>query len=782
MSGDSSESGSAGPEMEFDEPGSDSHEDHASDRACNYQFNPSEKTEANLQTTWECPHPAHEDSNYCLFHMRKDERLSRDVTPDDIIDQLVENLKDPDPRKNEYVGADLPHLPLTYQDINGDTNHILNFQYANIDGIDISYGRLDQGLNLREATVGELKLQEATVSGVIEAHELTVTGQVIANETEFQDDVHFRDGDFQDDVSFDEASFLEDSSFENATFHSVAHFRNAETNGTSHVLDDNISFKGADFRDDASFRQATFKYVSFVDATFQADADFDHADFGGNAAFSGCEFSQEANFNEARFDDDADFEDVQFKGLAEFRGVEFRGGSRTTSDDVTFEDATFSEEADFKLAHFRYSNFGNATFKSTLNFDRAKFEERTDAHGIMVAGPVILENAHFAMQSQFEGSVFKDTVDAVKCEFDGDAEFYDVEFKEDAKFTEARFREDVSFRGSTFHEASNFNGAMFEGEAQHLEENASFREVSFEQTAQFKSATFTTASFWDATFNEAVNFREAVFKDALKMRAHSESNDTYVDLTDAVVNGGRIVESGGDIVPYDLTRTKVGDIQLEGEGSEHELLDHFRFCLTEFNQFDFSNHHSALERNDWNIHDFVGESSRDQYAVEMTPEVIEETYRNAKDSAEAVGDTPAKREFEFKRYYFDRKKNIHILTNEYALNSWSRLKKLSSVGLNAFMQFTCGYGNRLPRIAALTFLLPAVYGAIYTLPGPFETQANNLFDAMYYSYISFSTIGYGDIGPIGWAAKLMAMSQGMLNGVFFTLFTITLLNRVMGNN
>lgn len=174
----------------------------------------------------------------------------------------------------------------------------------------------------------------------------------------------------------------------------------------------------------------------------------------------------------------------------------------------------------------------------------------------------------------------------------------------------------------------------------------------------------------------------------------------------------------------------------------------------------------------------------------MTNSVIEETYRKAHDSAVDVGDTPAVREFEFKRYFYDRQKNIDLAFHEYSLTAWIRLKKVVSIGLNYFMQFSCGYGNRLPRIAVLTFLLPALFGLIYILGGPFETQAgviwqadqplHVLFDGMYYSYISFFTIGYGDIGPIGWAAKLLAMMQGMLNGLLFTLLTFTLFKRVLG--
>ncbi len=105
------------------------------------------------------------------------------------------------------------------------------------------------------------------------------------------------------------------------------------------------------------------------------------------------------------------------------------------------------------------------------------------------------------------------------------------------------------------------------------------------------------------------------------------------------------------------------------------------------------------------------------------------------------------------------------------------------------MQFTCGYGNRLPRIAALTFLLPLVYGILYVLGGALETGAavdkttmEVLFDNVYYSYISFSTVGYGDINPLGPAARVLAASQGMLNGLFFTLLTFTLFKRVLGGS
>lgn len=760
---------------------------------CRYTFDPARRTEAHLQTTWECPHDAYGESDYCCFHMSRDERASNDVSPDEIVERIKTNLQSGDVRDNEYVGADLPHLSLTYQDINGGTNHVLNFQYADIEGLDITHGRLEQGLNLRGATVGALKFEGATLGGLLDADDLSVEGVFSAYETTFQEDVSLEDASFHGEVDCDEATFADDTSFAGATFHDVVHFRNAETTGTSHVLDDHVSFADVEFRDDASFRQATFQYVTFENAGFRAESDFEHVAFEGDTRFGGVVFDRMADFDEARFYDDACFEETRFKALAEFRGVEFEGGSRTTHDDVTFEAAIFEGEADFKLARFRFADFKDASFRGKLNLDRAQFDARADFHRIEVGGTATLERVGFRDGVTFDGSRFDGDVVGVEAEFHGDADFAGVTFRSRVRFTEARFLEDATFRESEFQDAAIFRGTLFEGEAKHLEENACFDETTFEALADFQSSSFTNGSFEGVTFHDESDFRESEFHNGVEFRVLSGgSADTYVDLTQASVEGGHIVIVGDTAVIYDLTKATLGDVRLESEGSEHELLDHFRFCLTEFDHFDFSDHHAYLERNDWNVHGFLGDESSGRYDVEMTSEVVEETYRKAQDSANAVGDTPAMREFEFKRYFYNRRKNLDIVLREYSLNTWGRAKKAASVGLNFFMQFTCGYGNRLPRIAAWTFLLPAVFGVLYVLGGPLQTQAGvvwdatnpskTLFEGLYYSYISFSTIGYGDIGPVGWLAKVFAASQGMLNGLFFTLLTFTLFKRVLGGN
>lgn len=759
---------------------------------CSYRFDPSNETDAYIETTWECPHESHAESDNCIFHMSRAERRSLDVTDDDIVQTLRENLTSQDPRSNEYVGADLPTMSLTYQQIDGATNHLLNFQHADIAALDVTHGHIAQGINLREATIGSLKLDDAILSGILEATAVTITDEFSANETTFHEDVRFSQAQFHGRVDCDEATFDEDTSFRDASFTGETSFRNITARGSSHELDDHISFAGAHFESAALFNRAAVECATFADTQFDDDATFTHAIFGDDTTFATAEFRRSATFNEATFNEDATFSDVTVDGRANFRGTEFNGGARTVEDDIAFDNAHFRGDADFKLARFRYADFSETTFDGRLNLDRAEFEARVDCHDMHVLGDLCLDRAVFSDPVHTHDATFEGSVSAFETEFYGDADFVNATFGGPATFDEVRFHEDVSFKRATFKSEASFVGALFEGEAKSLEDNATFEEAVFETNATFREATFTNLSLWDTRFAVEVDFTGATVTGEVHIRLHALDDDIYMNFVRASISGGQIVEPGDSNIPFDFTEATVGNVQLGSENGSGELLDQFRFCRTDFDHFDFSDHHSYLERNDWVLHEFSGNNATGDFSVEMTPEVIEETYRKAMTSANDVGDTPASREFEYKRFHYNRRKNLSLIRDEYSLDATTKAKKGASVVLNRVMQFTCGYGNRLPRIAALTFLLPLVYGILYVLGGPLETGAGVVWNAedqlavigngIYYSYISFSTIGYGGIGPIGWGAKLLAASQGMLNGLLFTLLTFTLFKRVLGGS
>jgi len=118
-----------------------------------------------------------------------------------------------------------------------------------------------------------------------------------------------------------------------------------------------------------SFTQATFKLdADFEGATFEGAADFRGATFMGNAFFGEAVFKRSAFFEGATFEEDTDFREATFKGYAFFEGATFEGHA-------FFWEATFEEDTDFRGATFKgFAFFGEATFERSAFFERATFQ------------------------------------------------------------------------------------------------------------------------------------------------------------------------------------------------------------------------------------------------------------------------------------------------------------------------------------------------------------------------------------------------------------------------
>ncbi|AIT08529.1 potassium channel protein [Candidatus Francisella endociliophora] len=77
-------------------------------------------------------------------------------------------------------------------------------------------------------------------------------------------------------------------------------------------------------------------------------------------------------------------------------------------------------------------------------------------------------------------------------------------------------------------------------------------------------------------------------------------------------------------------------------------------------------------------------------------------------------------------------------------------------------------------ILAVTFLLAISYSVLglYYMRGEFE-GINNISDAIYFTLVTFSTVGYGDIHPITDDAKLFTISIMIIGiGLFATIITV----------
>ncbi|WP_254521976.1 pentapeptide repeat-containing protein [Natrinema caseinilyticum] len=697
------------------------------------------------------------DVDSSILHLSSAEREARGITDEEISEAFRSVLAHGSDEQKNLRGVTLPEITLDRATLRSVDRHPVDLSGSTIEGLSLEYSKVTLPFVLDEATIGSLRLAEAHVEAPISCSDATITGETDFFEAQFDGDVTFDGTTFEGPVNCDEVTFRDDVRFDGTVFDDEVTFRAAECYGDSNHLEDNTTFSGATFRADVSFRETEFGFTRFDDVACHDDAVFREATFTGDAEFGGADFAAEADFDEVRFEGDCRFDGAAFRGRATFRGGTFAGGARALIDDASFAGVTFDDDVSFRRASFRYVTFATAEFRGTAGFESATFA--------------------------------------------GDADFPDVSFDGAVDFDEGRFREDADFSGTRFEGPCAFRGCEFVGGANHLKDDVSFERSWFADDVDFHDTEISSANFTNVAFGGTVDCHGCVVTERIDIEARGIDDDAFVDFTRAKIRSGRIVQPTEGWVRYDLTLASIGDVDLEAERKRdhRQLLDYFRFCRTEFDEFDghtfdFSGHREYLDRNAWTIHGFDEPTTDEfdpEYALEMTPEVVETTYLKAKQSAREVGDMKTAGEFRVKRQRYSRYKSLEAVRDSDA-GVWTRTKNLGRAAENFFLGVTCGHGMRPMRIGITFAIAPLFFAFPYAFGGPlFETQAGQLgigdlatadglrvfYDNLYFSYISYTTIGYGDIGPMGPLARLLAGTEAYLSTILAALLVYALVKR-----
>jgi len=77
---------------------------------------------------------------------------------------------------------------------------------------------------------------------------------------------------------------------------------------------------------------------------------------------------------------------------------------------------------------------------------------------------------------------------------------------------------------------------------------------------------------------------------------------------------------------------------------------------------------------------------------------------------------------------------------------------------------------------AYTFLARLDPGAFVFNTGPESQKAMKGFEAVYFSFTTMSTVGYGDIVPVSRVARMLAMSQAMVGMFYMTILIARLVS------
>lgn len=125
------------------------------------------------------------------------------------------------------------------------------------------------------------------------------------------------------------------------------------------------------------------------------------------------------------------------------------------------------------------------------------------------------------------------------------------------------------------------------------------------------------------------------------------------------------------------------------------------------------------------------------------------------------------------------------LTGNFLHRIQQRVLNLFSWKLNVLNRLLWGYGEKPFRTLAAAALLIFFCAVIYTISGPFQSpgaptpHSITFWEGLYFSIVTFSTVGYGDYLALGAATRITAGAEALSGMMLMPLFLIGLTRRYL---
>jgi hypothetical protein len=104
--------------------------------------------------------------------------------------------------------------------------------------------------------------------------------------------------------------------------------------------------------------------------------------------------------------------------------------------------------------------------------------------------------------------------------------------------------------------------------------------------------------------------------------------------------------------------------------------------------------------------------------------------------------------------------------------AWGERRRLPHAVTLYALRFLYGYGERPERVIAWAAAVIFGFALGHWL---FGTVAGGPLDALYYSAVSFTALGYGAWAPVpqGWAGRFLGVGESLLGVFMMALFLVT---------
>lgn len=455
----------------------------------------------------------------------------------------------------------------------------------------------------------------------------------------------------------------------------------------------------------------------------------------------------------------------------------------------------------------------HTTFKDRLNISFATFEVHlVVSHckfAFLDAVSAEFEYECYFSESTIEEANFRSSRFTDYVEFDGStigqARFSSVEFLGDASFERAVFEGETDFSFATLERGNNFERAEFLGSAYFVRtkiEALAFSNAVFRGEVDFTRSEIDNANF-DAVFDE-VTFTDTRFTEEFDFAAATFEGELVVDLSGTIVRRGRIVVQRDDVdkpeavgtneevrtsnVYFNFSRATIGRVALDSDSDN--VFDHVLVTETDYDGFDFARYGPDLSKIDWNIH--ASSADREQSGFHS----IEITYAKAKEAAHATGNNTAASKFFRREMRYRRRNYLDSLRD--ADSTDEKLQLSGKAIANYLLDVLSGYGERPWRVVGISVGLIVLSGLLYPFLGgiqmtPSPDSVTYAFDtfsggstvaypewvltigrSMYFSVVTFTTLGYGDLQPATGAVRVVASVEAFSGALLMALLVFVL--------
>jgi len=350
----------------------------------------------------------------------------------------------------------------------------------------------------------------------------------------------------------------------------------------------------------------------------------------------------------------------------------------------------------------------------------------------------------------------------------GSAVFTGVKFRKGANFSTTQFFECPSFYQTWFFWTAYFSDTVFHAGAEFgfafFKEWALFHHAHFSENADFRSASFEKRALFGGIRAAKVDFTYSRFYD-LMILSTAEIDSSKLDKL--IMEESRIFGSmdlsGVECVTLSLAKAKcTGSIKLRG---------------AKFDKVDLTD--AAYNELDVDLDQiFIAKPNRSKLIFEdgaNSPRSLKIIYMRLKVNYQKLGMRDEEDEL------YRRLRGVEAQTKRETRNY------LPYIIDKYILDLLFGYGTLPYRAFASSVALVLLYSMLYVLfgiskgnPGLWGGQfsLSGAFDSLYFSCITFTTIGYGDITPTG-VARFLAATEGFFGIFMMGAFSVTFARKLL---